>query len=328
MPRSSLGFHTLTLTMLLDEKEARQLMYHFKVYSRDTGLIKIYPVNGNSINLKYKTESDGTQKTSIVRNKNFKVDYYREDIGIEWLIRYNNGNREFKSYSVDVTINPKILGGVKDYITAATIEDMENAISNFNLEAKKISPLLRTFYHFKLSRVDYCINFSLNELAPMCTPERIMALIRRSDIPPDYKEWMTYSDTAHCMKGKPGSFYLTSHSVNINCYSKHVERLECSLERKTEDWHLFHRKNWKRLRILSDLKCSASTEKCTLSPVWQNRLETVMSTSMKIYFPLKYAMKSSMIISKRQLVAGTGTRCRGLYVKSSPTTFVGRRKPV
>ncbi|GHU76782.1 hypothetical protein FACS1894188_09840 [Clostridia bacterium] len=51
MLRSSLGFHTLTLSLILTEKEAKQLMGDFKMYSRNTGFIKIFPVDGNRVDL-------------------------------------------------------------------------------------------------------------------------------------------------------------------------------------------------------------------------------------------------------------------------------------
>ena len=53
-------------------------------------------------------------------------------------------------YAVEVKVNPKILSGISDYLTAATYRDMENVIINFNLEARKISPLLKSFNDYKL----------------------------------------------------------------------------------------------------------------------------------------------------------------------------------
>lgn len=93
-----------------------------------------------------------------------------------------------------------------DYITAATYNDMEAAIENFNLESEKISYVLRTFDCYRLDRIDYCINFSVNELTPGCNPEQIMTLIRRGDIPRYYEEWQEYSSISH--RKKTGSFPL------------------------------------------------------------------------------------------------------------------------
>lgn len=232
MLRSSLGFHTLTFFLKLTSEEAGRLMEHFQQYSKDTGLIKIFPLDSPRRTSRIVTDRGKAKRIKEVK-ANYKVDYYQTDCGIEWLIRYNNWSADFQSYIIEVTINPKILGGVNDYITAATYDDIEAAIINFNLESKRISPLLKKFDCYTLKRIDYCINFDLNELVTGCTPERIMELIRRGNIPPHYKEYMEYDETAHRMKSKPGSFYLMNPSANINCYSKFMALQNRSQERKS-----------------------------------------------------------------------------------------------
>ncbi len=103
---------------------------------------------------------------------------------------------------------------------------MESAITNFNRISQRISPLLGTFDQYSIKRIDYCVNFALNELAPGCTAEKMIRLIKRADIPPSYKEWMKYDDTAHRIKSRPSSFYLVNNSVHINCYSKYMKLKE------------------------------------------------------------------------------------------------------
>ena len=100
---------------------------------------------------------------------------------------------------------------------------MNIAITNFNFKSKEISPLSGTFNDYEIKRVDYCINISLDEFVPGCAPEQIIDLIKRSDIPPHYEEWMEYDKTSHRMKSRPESFYLCSKSVNINYYSKYLQ---------------------------------------------------------------------------------------------------------
>ena len=107
---------------------------------------------------------------------------------------------------------------------------MNIAIINFNDNSKKISPLLGTFNDYEIKRVDYCINIRLGDFIPTYDPELIMNLVKRSNIPPHYKEWMEYDKTSHRMKSKPESFYLCSKSVNINCYSKYLQLLNRSKE--------------------------------------------------------------------------------------------------
>lgn len=202
MLRSSLGFHTLTLSYSLFFKEAQYLISDFKRYSKETGAIQMYEDHGNT-----------------------RIKFLNRAEGIEWLIRY----RVYLQYLgiavdiVEVTINPKILGGIHDYITAATYDDMDVAIANFNRISSSISPGLGRFEDYSLKRIDYCVNFALNELAPGCTYDQMMKLIKQSDIPPHYKEWKEYDDTSHRMKSRPGSFYLTNGSVHINCYSKYMK---------------------------------------------------------------------------------------------------------
>jgi len=109
---------------------------------------------------------------------------------------------------------------------------MERAISKFNAISETISPLLGTFDDYSFKRIDYCVNFYLPELFNQndkpCTDMQIMKLIKKSDIPSPYREWMKYDDKAHRAKSRDSSFYLTSKSVRINCYSKFMKFVEQS----------------------------------------------------------------------------------------------------
>ena len=149
-----------------------------------------------------------------------------EDQGIKWTIRYDRQSENYKEYVIKATINPKILGDIHDYINAATEDDMDVAAIKFNRISRSISPVLRTFEHYRIKRIDYCVNLSLNELAPGCTSDQIMKLIRRGDVPPHFREWAEFDSTSHRMKSKPDSFYLISKSATINCYGKQVELQE------------------------------------------------------------------------------------------------------
>lgn len=210
MPHSSLGFHTITLSLPLFIQKALQLIKDCKEYSRKFHNIQIYSdKNGNEI-----------------------IKFYPKDKGINWLLQYNvwlDGASTFVDI-LKVTINPKILSGIYDYINAATYNDMDVAIANFNLISKQISPILGSFDNYQITRIDYCINFDLDELVPGCNHELIMNLIKRADVPPQYKEWKYYDAAAHRMKSPPGSFYLTNQSVHINCYSKYMKLQEQSFK--------------------------------------------------------------------------------------------------
>lgn len=220
MPHSSLGFHTMTLSLTLNYWDYLQLIGDFAKYSHDTRLIRMYHVDGRGNYSEYQHSRDD----SIVPI-NLRISYYHEYRGIKWLMK-DNIQRQRSEHIVEVTINPKILGGIHDYITAATYDDMPTAIANFNHISQSISPILKSFDHYRPKRIDYCVNFDLNELAPGCDPELIMKLIKRSNIPPHYEEWMEYDDTAHRTKSRPSSFYLKNSSVNINCYNKLIQLQE------------------------------------------------------------------------------------------------------
>lgn len=209
--RSSLGFHTMSLMLLVNDEDITELIKDFKKYSQNTRLIKIYVDNGD-----------------------YHIMYYKEDRGIKWIIRQNDWSYRFGVYIVQVTINPKILGGIQDYVKASTYENMETAITNFNLESKRISPLLKNFYEYKLQRIDYCVNFYLDELINQGSPELIMELIKKSNIPTDYEEYMKYDKTAHRMKSPDDSFYLKNNSVNVNCYNKYADLQQRSEDRKSK----------------------------------------------------------------------------------------------
>ena len=208
MSLSSHGFHTLMLSSPLFERE--QLMEHFTEFSKKTGSIQIY--------------TDDYGATVIT--------FHKEHVGIKWCIRRDIWIEEYKG-TVDflyVEINPKILSGITDYLTAATLDDMDVAITNFNRISQSISPILGSFDDYKLTRIDYCVNLSLKELAPECTDEQMIDLIKRSDVPPSYIEWTEYDKVAHRTKTKPESFYLMNNSIHINCYSKYMQLVKRSEE--------------------------------------------------------------------------------------------------
>ena len=205
------------------EKEARQLITDFREYHSTTESLKMYYLDSKDKQFKiYRPKDDHVFLPCRL------VVYYERYRGIKWTIRSIGDFYGINTYMIDATINPKMMGGVHDYITAATYDDMDTVITRFNLEASKISPLLKDFYHYTLTRIDYCINLDLDELMGSCDPRLVMDLIKRENIPHSFTEWTEYDETAHRKKSKPGSFYLINNSVNINCYSKYMQLLDCS----------------------------------------------------------------------------------------------------
>lgn len=210
---SSLGFHTMTLDLSLLRNDVKTLLLDFKTYS-ETIPLKIYRKKEKEYVLY--TPSEDYLPSDI------KIYYDNQYCGIQWHL-YEDYYFANMCYIIEVKINPKFLAGIHDYLTAATYSDMNIAMINFNRISKNISSLLGKFDDYRIKRVDYCINICLSDFQISCSPEQAMNLIKRSDIPPHYKEWMEYDKTSHRMKSKPESFYLCSKSVNINYYSKYLQ---------------------------------------------------------------------------------------------------------
>ncbi len=215
---SSLGFHTMTLSLYLSLNEANHLITDFDRYRKNTGLIEIYTKNERREPIIY------YHKKPLMPLE-LNIYFKGKDRGMKWHFRASQNPSVFSDYVVEVKINPKILAGITDYLTAATFNDMNCAIANFNDISKKISPLLQNFDDYKINRIDYCINIRLDEFIPQYNQKQIMNLIKRSDIPSHFIELMEYDDTAHRMKSPPESFYIKNKSVNINYYSKYLKLL-------------------------------------------------------------------------------------------------------
>lgn len=205
---SSMGYHTFAISMNLTQEEASQLFKDFKKYRDKTKEICIIECP------KYAKDPFG---------RHLEVKYYGQYKGISWKIRFSNQgfliDGRFMPCSVKAVINPKILLGENCYIIAAHADYLEKIEKIFNDEAAKITPILKSFYHYSLNRLDYCINFDISELeiAPIqfkrALPEMIMELIKCADIPKNFSEEY---------KGK-NQFYLKSGTVVINCYWKYVD---------------------------------------------------------------------------------------------------------
>lgn len=226
MLKSSLGFHTMTLDMSLLEADTKKLLLDFMKYGKTTAL-KMYQYKDG----KYITYYPSPDYLPT----DFKIYLEGRYRGIHWHI-YSDDHFSGMVYIIEAIINPKILAGIIDYLTASNLCELNMAIVNFNCESRKISSLLGTFFDYKIKRIDYCINICLDDFTPVYDPEQIMNLIKRSDIPPHYEEWMEYDDTSHRKKSRPESFYLCSKSVNINYYSKYLQLLNCS-QKNVEKGH-------------------------------------------------------------------------------------------
>ena len=182
----------MTLSLSLMQDEVYHLIRDFMEYGKKTGLIQMYRKNEQGTYIKYSCANNCISYLP----RDIKVYLTREYKGIMWQIReedYFYGSM----YVVEAIINPKMLAGTHNYLIAATYGDMNIAIINFNDQSNRISPILRTFDDYVLRRIDYCVNFQLDELVPECNPDLIMNLIRRGDIPVHYREWTQYDKISH-----------------------------------------------------------------------------------------------------------------------------------
>jgi len=128
--RSSLGFHTFTIFLKLTELEAIQLYKTFK----ECNFVRVRP-----------RASDEKNKNTMP--KGYFVEYLDRCVGISWYIRFNSEVAEYSQmsenpisknfkkvptpYSVRATINPKILNGTKDYLSAANADSLDKAEENW-----------------------------------------------------------------------------------------------------------------------------------------------------------------------------------------------------
>ena len=127
MLKSSLGFHTMTLSISLLSSESNQLIKDFDTYRANTGLIELYRKNEKNEVIKYYYKE---YLIPLETNIKFKD----KDRGIRRCIRFSKKPSNYSEVIVEATINPKILAGITDPLSAATYSDMNIAIANFNDE--------------------------------------------------------------------------------------------------------------------------------------------------------------------------------------------------
>ena len=134
--------------------------------------------------------------------------------------------KEPTPYSIRATINPKVLNGIKDYLTAANADCLDEAERNFNVKADKISPILREFANYRLNRADYCFNLDPVELEMGCSAKQLFDLIRQGHIPRHFQLAKEYCKKSKKMRPYEHDFRLESKSGVISFYLKHAQLLD------------------------------------------------------------------------------------------------------
>ncbi len=210
MENTSMGYHTFAFFQKTDEEEYQSLENDFVVYMRRTKKLKRTPVLKKG-------------KVQIGWKYTYRDD---KDKGIYWLMLSNKAKNNYVIRGVLAVINPEALIE-NNYIKAAKDDDLEEVEKIYNREAEKISKTLLKFGSCSLNRVDPCLNIDLKELGIPCTPEQMMKLIKRGNIPRHYEERMECFDKKQRrMVADKNSFYLESKSSVINFYWKYAKQGE------------------------------------------------------------------------------------------------------
>ena len=208
MLNTSIGYHTFALSYkLIDSKHLKSIHKHFLRYQKKNPDMKNFPItskNGEHIGWEF---------------------FYQNNKGIRWLLLSIWCANSYYYYGLKVIINPKALLE-KEYIQAAQESDLSAVMNAYNQEASKVSSYIPCFDWLCLNRVDFCINIDLEELEIPCSPDKMMSLIRKGNIPKHFHEMTEYNKKSHRKTSYKNSFYLKSKSVTINYYDKHSQQQE------------------------------------------------------------------------------------------------------
>ena len=208
MGNTSMGYHTFAFFQKTDYEQYCSLGNDFIGYMRKTGKLKRTPIkNKNNVQIGWQFS--------------YKDD---KDKGIHWIVLSGEAQNNYVTRGVLTVINPKSL--LEDnYIVAANESDLEEVEKIYNSEAEKISKILLNLGECSINRVDPCLNIDIKELGFPCTPEQMMILIKRGNIPRHYKERRKcYDEKQRRMVDDKNSFYLESKSSVINYYRKYAKQ--------------------------------------------------------------------------------------------------------
>lgn len=209
MENTSIGYHTFAFFQKTDEEEYQLLGNDFTGYIQKTKKLKKTPVLKDNVRIGW--------KYSYIDNK---------EKGIHWVMLSNKAKNNYVTRGVLAVINPEVLIE-NNYIRAAKDDDLEEVEKIYNREAEKISKVFLKFGSCSLNRMDPCLNIDLKELEIPCTPEQMIKLIRRGNIPRHYEERKEcYDEKQHRMVSDKNSFYLESKSSVVNFYWKYAKQGE------------------------------------------------------------------------------------------------------
>lgn len=204
MKNTSMGYHTFAFFQKMNEEEYQILENDFLGYIGETGKLKRSPALNRD-------------EVQIGWQYSYKDD---KDKGIHWVMLSSKAKNNYFIRGVLTIINSKSLIE-NNYIAAAEENDLKDVEEIYNREVENISKVFLKFGACSLNRADPCLNIDLNELRFPCTPEQMMKLIKRGNIPRHYKEREEYDKKQRRMITDKDSFYLESKSSVINYYWKY-----------------------------------------------------------------------------------------------------------
>ncbi len=208
MENTSMGYHTFAFFQKTDEEEYQVLENDFIGYMQRTKKLKRSPVRNKD-------------KIQIGWQYTYKDD---KEKGIHWLMLSSKAKNNYVTRGVLAVINQEALIE-NNYIRAAKDDDLKEVEEIYNRETEKISKIFLKFGSCSLNRVDPCLNIDLKELGIPCTPEQMMKLIKRGNIPRHYEERKEcYDSKQRRMVSDKNSFYLESKSSVINFYWKYAKQ--------------------------------------------------------------------------------------------------------
>ena len=208
MENTSMGYHTFAFFQKTDEGEYQVLENDFIGYMQRTKKLKRSPVQNKD-------------KIQIGWQYTYKDD---KEKGIHWLMLSSKAKNNYVTRGVLAVINQEALIE-NNYIRAAKDDDLKEVEEIYNRETEKISKIFLKFGSCSLNRVDPCLNIDLKELGIPCTPEQMMKLIKRGNIPRYYEERKEcYDSKQRRMVSDKNSFYLESKSSVINFYWKYAKQ--------------------------------------------------------------------------------------------------------
>lgn len=208
MENTFMGYHTFAFFQKTDEEEYQVLENDFIGYMQRTKKLKRSPVQNKD-------------KIQIGWQYTYKDD---KEKGIHWLMLSSKAKNNYVTRGVLAVINQEALIE-NNYIRAAKDDDLKEVEEIYNRETEKISKIFLKFGSCSLNRVDPCLNIDLKELGIPCTPEQMMKLIKRGNIPRHYEERKEcYDSKQRRMVSDKNSFYLESKSSVINFYWKYAKQ--------------------------------------------------------------------------------------------------------